>query len=221
MLFRSHLYQGQSNDCYWHGLFGGIYISHMRLATYAHLIAAEDLANTAAGDLHAAERLDLDLDGHEDVRLATAGQVVSVDLAEGAGIGGWDIRPVRHALCAVMRRRPEAYHGTLRDEEAATIQAATGSSGQPASIHERLAMKEAGLAARLHYDAYERRSGLVRFLAPATDVDGWATAEAIELGDAVDGAFEIAELGLDRLVATRTVAVMTPAGPVEIGRAHV
>ncbi len=25
-----HLYQGQSNDCYWHGLFGGIYISHMR-----------------------------------------------------------------------------------------------------------------------------------------------------------------------------------------------
>ena len=33
---------GQSNDCYWHGLFGGIYISHMRLATYEHLIAAED-----------------------------------------------------------------------------------------------------------------------------------------------------------------------------------
>ena len=25
-----HLYRGQSNDCYWHGLFGGIYIAHMR-----------------------------------------------------------------------------------------------------------------------------------------------------------------------------------------------
>ena len=25
-----HLFKGQSNDCYWHGLFGGIYISHMR-----------------------------------------------------------------------------------------------------------------------------------------------------------------------------------------------
>ena len=43
-----HLYRGQSNDCYWHGLFGGIYISHMRLATFEHLIAAEDLADTAA-----------------------------------------------------------------------------------------------------------------------------------------------------------------------------
>ena len=28
-----HLYQGQSNDCYWHGLFGGVYSRHMRLAT--------------------------------------------------------------------------------------------------------------------------------------------------------------------------------------------
>ena len=49
-----HLYQGQSNDCYWHGLFGGIYISHMRLATYEHLIAAEDLAEF--GDGHPGRR---------------------------------------------------------------------------------------------------------------------------------------------------------------------
>ena len=28
-----HLHRGQSNDCYWHGLFGGVYITHMRLAT--------------------------------------------------------------------------------------------------------------------------------------------------------------------------------------------
>ena len=51
-----HLHRGQSNDCYWHGLFGGIYISHMRLATYEHLIAAEDAADRAAR--HAARRGD-------------------------------------------------------------------------------------------------------------------------------------------------------------------
>ena len=44
---RTELYQGQSNDCYWHGVFGGIYITHMRLATYEHLIAAEDLVDAA------------------------------------------------------------------------------------------------------------------------------------------------------------------------------
>src|SRR5512135_448561 len=46
-----HLYRGQSNDCYWHGLFGGIYISHMRLATYEHLIAAEDAADLVRGTI--------------------------------------------------------------------------------------------------------------------------------------------------------------------------
>src|SRR4029079_19331228 len=104
------LQRGQSNDCYWHGLFGGIYISHMRLATYEHLIAAEDLAEAATARLEAAERIDLDMDGLDEVRLADSGQVVTIDPAEGAGIGGWDVRAVRHALAAVMRRRPRAYH---------------------------------------------------------------------------------------------------------------
>ena len=166
-----HLYQGQSNDTYWHGLFGGIYISHMRLATYEHLIAAEDLAETDAGRLHEAERLDLDLDGHDEVRLSGPGQVVSIDLAEGAGIGGWDIRPVRHNVCSVMRRRPEAYHQKLRDhvEGEASPDPAPAATDAPTSIHEIFLVKEPGLAAMLHYDPYERRSGLVRFLAPGTN----------------------------------------------------
>ncbi|MCI0344673.1 MAG: DUF1925 domain-containing protein, partial [Chloroflexi bacterium] len=100
-----HLYRGQSNDCYWHGLFGGIYISHMRLSTHEHLIAAEDLADTELGTLNAAELTDLDLDGVDEALLADAGQVVTVDLAEGAGIGAWDVRAVRHAVTSVMRRR--------------------------------------------------------------------------------------------------------------------
>ena len=41
---------------------------------------------------------------------------------------------------------------------------------------------------QLHYDPFERRSGLVRFLAPGTDPEAWATGRAVELGDAVDGA---------------------------------
>ncbi|MBE3074366.1 MAG: DUF1925 domain-containing protein, partial [Actinobacteria bacterium] len=134
-----HLYQGQSNDCYWHGLFGGIYISHMRLATYEHLIAAEDLADTAADRGATAALTDLDMDGLDDVRLADVGQVVTVDPSEGGGIGGWDIRAVRHALAAVMRRRPEAYHETLRAHEAALVEGSghgsIGQGGAPASIH--------------------------------------------------------------------------------------
>src|SRR5260221_941004 len=58
---RDHLHRGQSNDCYWHGLFGGIYIAHMRAATLGHLIAALDLADPSVAAATRDEGLDLDL----------------------------------------------------------------------------------------------------------------------------------------------------------------
>jgi 4-alpha-glucanotransferase len=211
-----HLYQGQSNDCYWHGLFGGIYISHMRLATYEHLIAAEDLAEASAGTHVASELRDLDMDGIDEVRVADTGQVVTIDLDEGAGIGSWDIRPVRHALAAVLRRRPEAYHDTLRAHEAQgeSGHADGGSDGEgggaPASIHDVVRVKEAGLAARLVYDAYERRSGLIRVLDRDVSADDWASARALDHGDALDGAYALVELG-DRVVVARRDATIDGA----------
>src|SRR5574341_1448802 len=41
-----HLYQAQCNDSYWHGVFGGLYLPHLRSAVYEHLIRAELLADT-------------------------------------------------------------------------------------------------------------------------------------------------------------------------------
>jgi hypothetical protein len=194
-----HLYQGQSNDCYWHGLFGGVYISHMRLAAHEHLIAAEDLADRAAGTLEAAESLDLDLDGADDVRLSTAGQVVTVDLDDGAGIGDWDIRAARHAVTAVLRRRPEAYHARIADDD----DAALGEGTAAASIHDGVRAKEAHLADHLVYDTHERRSGLVRLLPSDVTADAWADVRTGDLADTVDGAFEVVELGPGRLVVRR------------------
>jgi alpha-amylase len=214
-----HLHRGQSNDCYWHGLFGGIYISHMRLATYEHLIAAEDAADGAAADAAAgsrrtAQRLDLDMDGLAELHLAEPGQVVAVKPSEGAGIGSWDIRAARHALAAVLRRRPEAYHDTLRAHEAKLAAGAVavaghaGEGGAPASIHDIVMTKETGLAARLHYDVHERRSGLVRFLEPAVTARQIETATEAELGDFRDGAFETTRLepGLAELVRDGSVS---------------
>ncbi len=220
-----HLFKGQSNDCYWHGLFGGIYISHMRLATYEHLIAAEDAADRAArgaGTLPGPDGVrtaDVDLDGIDEVVLATPGQVVVVKPSEGAGIGSWDVRAVRHALGAVLRRRPEASHATLVEHERASAAHDAGSNeGGVGSIHDRVATKEAGLAGRLHYDAYERRSGLVHVLPAATTPAAFARAEIEELADFVDAPYRVLEAvtagagGHVRVV--RSGHVRTPAGPV-------
>jgi 4-alpha-glucanotransferase len=221
---RDHLHRGQSNDCYWHGLFGGIYIAHMRAATLSHLIAAEDAADAALGLLAGSALADLDLDGRDELRLATVGQVVNIELDDGGGIGAWDLRAARHALAGVLRRRPEAYHETLRRHEAEGVAHAAGvaagasdaAGGAPASIHDIVQVKEAGLAARLIYDDYERRSGLIRVLPPHLSHEQWAAGGRDDLGDLVDGPFHVVRLGDDRVVLARdgTVTVDATAMPV-------
>ena len=210
-----HLHRGQSNDCYWHGLFGGIYISHMRLATYEHLIAAEDAADRALDTLHAAELRDLDMDGLPDAFLADPGQVVTVKPSEGGGIGSWDLRAARHAMGAALRRRPEAYHATLRAFEArgSTNETAggTGSGDGLTSIHELVRVKEPGLAQRLYFDDHERRSGLVRFLDPDVTPEAVATADERELGDFRDGPFLVDSIVPGRIVTSRIGSVLGEA----------
>jgi alpha-amylase len=187
-----HLYQGQSNDCYWHGLFGGIYISHMRLATYEHLVAAEDAADRAARDagqpVDGAALRDVDLDGIDEAVLTTPASMVVIKVSEGAGIGSWDIRAVRHALTAVLRRRPEASHETLvaHERHLAETQVAPGATEGVGSIHDMVAIKETGLAERLHYDTHDRRSALVHLWPLRTTPGQAARGEAHEVADLVD-----------------------------------
>ena len=175
-----HLYQGQSNDCYWHGLFGGIYIVHMRMATLSHLIAAEDLADAAVaaagGRPYEARLVDTDLDAIDEVLVTTPGQTVVVDLAEGAGISSWDLRASRVALASVLRRRPEAYHERLvaherGAEEQALGQVARddaegsdGGAGTEAQPWAEAAVAAAGEPQTIHDIVTSKEPGLAAFL---------------------------------------------------------
>ena len=187
---RDHLYRGQSNDAYWHGLFGGVYLPHLRLATLAELIGAEDATLGPAPGSGVLR--DVDLDGRPEVVLATGGQVVVVKPDEGAGIGRWDIRAARHALASVLRRRPEAYHTRPAGAETGgPADPADPASAGVASIHDRAGLGEPGLAERLDYDWHERRSGLIHLFAPEVSPADWARERAPDLAGLPVAAFEV------------------------------
>jgi alpha-amylase len=225
-----HLFAGQSNDCYWHGLFGGIYLPDLRVAALRNLIRAEDLALGGPGaPVESGVLVDLDLDGAEEALLVTDGQVVGVKIDEGGGIGRWDLRAAGHPLAAVMRRRPEAYHEKLRAHERAAGAADSEEPGggragggvggdgatpdgdaRPASIHDLVTTKQPGLSELLHYDAYERRSGLVRVLPFETSPEAVADGTATDLVDTLTVSWELASIGADR------VALRLQAGPLEL-----
>jgi hypothetical protein len=201
---RDLLYAGQSNDPYWHGLFGGAYLPDLRVATLRRLIAAEDLALEAARTARESGSLvDLDLDGSAEALLVGDGQIVAVKLDEGAGIGRWDLRAAGHPLAAVMRRRPEAYHQKLREHDRHAAAPSDGPApDQLASIHEIVKTKQAGLSGLLHYDHYERRSGLVRLLPRSTTAAEFDGGSARDLAGAPDEEWSLESIGPDHVSAS-------------------
>ncbi len=201
---RDHLHAGQSNDCYWHGLFGGIYLPDLRVATLHRLIAAEDIALGGPGaPVESGMLVDLDLDGTPEALLVDDGQVVAVKLDEGAGIGRWDLRAAGHPMVSVMRRRPEAYHEKLREHDRKVAAHSDGTEpDEPASIHDIVMTKQEGLSDLLRFDHYERRSGLVRLLPISTTGGEFDDGSARDLVPALDERWTLASIGPDHVSAS-------------------
>ncbi|MCK4461045.1 MAG: DUF1925 domain-containing protein, partial [candidate division Zixibacteria bacterium] len=71
---RDRLWAGQCNCPYWHGVFGGLYLPHLRFAIYRHLIEAEKIADKVLnpGDaLPILRNEDYDFDGHDEIIVQT------------------------------------------------------------------------------------------------------------------------------------------------------
>jgi hypothetical protein len=130
------LYQAQANDAYWHGLFGGLYLPHLRRAVYNAIIALEAMLDRAA-PRPPAERLDLDLDGHQEVFVQN-GTLQAVVRLDGAGsIHELDSYPLAHNFGDTLMRQPEHYYRKIHHGES------HGHGGEGiASAHDRVAFKQ-------------------------------------------------------------------------------
>ncbi|MDR7455720.1 MAG: DUF1926 domain-containing protein [Armatimonadota bacterium] len=213
-----HLWQAQCNCPYWHGVFGGVYLGHIRAATASHLIAAERLADgqAAAGAVRA-RREDLDADGRPEVLVASGRQVLSIDPDEGGSVVAWDLRGVRVNLVNVMTRHAEGYHETLR-AAAARGEAVLAVFEDVESIHtDRVRVREWGLERFLIADRYRRASFVDHVLAGGGDPQAFARGEVAEIGEFAGRPYQAAIARAGRRAAVRLVR----EGPVRIAGAVV
>jgi alpha-amylase len=211
-----HLWQAQCNCPYWHGVFGGIYLGHIRSANYAHLIAAERLADAGRGARRwvEAHTEDLDADGQPEVLVRSDAQVLSIDPADGGSVVTWDVREAGVNLVNVMTRYAEGYHETLR-QAIARGEAVLYRPDETESIHTtRVRVKEWGLERYLVVDWYRRSSLLDHFLAPGGTPEAFARGGVRELGDFVNQPY-VAVLGSSEGVSGPGTVVAAPerAGP--------
>ena len=189
-----HLWHAQCNCPYWHGVFGGIYLGHIRSANFAHLIEAERLADSAGrrGRWVTARRGDVDADGRSEILVSSDAQVLTIDPADGGSVVAWDVRAARVNLVNVMTRRAEGYHETLR-QAAAKGEVVLYRPDDVDTIHtSRVRVKEWGLERHLVVDWYRRSSFIAHFLTPGAGPQAFTRREARELGDFVDQPFDAA-----------------------------
>lgn len=121
--------RAQCNDAYWHGVFGGLYLPHLRGAIWSNLAHAE--RELRKNEKLAVEQRDLDCDGQVEIWIHSPAFSAVVSPTRGGVIEEYTLFESGVNLGDVLTRRREVYH-EIRPGEAA---AAAPADGTP-SIHD-------------------------------------------------------------------------------------
>ncbi|MFH0765378.1 MAG: alpha-amylase/4-alpha-glucanotransferase domain-containing protein, partial [Calditrichota bacterium] len=149
---RRELYRAQCNCAYWHGIFGGLYLPHLRAALWERLIEAQRLCRWDSETPHKLRLADVDGDGVEEIRLTDDKLALTIRTEDGR-IDDLEISRPLINLTDTLSRRPEAYHLDL-------AQAVQPDAPASDTIHSGLRVKEKHLENWLIYDPYPRRAAI-------------------------------------------------------------
>ena len=122
--------RAQCNDAYWHGVFGGLYLPHLREAVWRNLSEAEGRLRHGEGlDWQTA---DFDGDGHAEVWVHSDRFSAVVSPWRGGAVEEYTVFGTGINYAAALTRRPEVYHITAVERHEAAAQGGDGA----ASIHD-------------------------------------------------------------------------------------
>jgi len=205
--------RAQCNDAYWHGVFGGLYLPHLRSAIWRNLAQAErELRHDEA---LVAEQLDLDGDGAMEIWIHSARFSALVSPRRGGVLEEYTVFESGINYADVLTRRREAYHEPARTEPgAASAQGGGAADGTP-SIHD---LERASRLERLPpVDAANRALFVDRVLSGQITLSAYSAGEFGAVASWVETAFDATLDSSPRAVelVLRPVSGAMPAGLLE------
>lgn len=206
---RGHLLTAQCNCAYWHGVFGGLNLPHLRDAVYRELIAADALLADIEG-LGPVESWDINLDGSDEALLRSESLAALVTPAYGGALLELDVIDRRLNLINTLASRQEGYHAGIIEHAGEA-----GDDGDAASIHDMPKKVDESLRDELRYDWHNRYSFLDHFLPLGSTLEAQRNREFRDLGDFVNQPWQLdMESGGARL--TRHGKLYTDQGEVPV-----
>ncbi len=178
------IWRSQCNCAYWHGIFGGLYLPHLRNAVWENLLEAENLLS---GQVNGTEIgfADVNLDGLEDVEINT-GAIKAFMTPIGGAIRELDIKSACFNIVNSIARYEESYHDKLADAVVGDY-----SSG---SIHEAVVAKEPDLDRFVGGDQHAHHSLVDHFYSGIPAAKALHVGQARDLGNLADQLFSITQV---------------------------
>ncbi len=143
---KRYLHKAQCNCAYWHGVFGGIYLPHLRNAIYENIIKGEQLLYPS---MLRVGQLDIDKDGYPEYTFPSKNFKLIVDADKGGRIITFDLKKAATNLAATFTRQKEPYHKYVYEG---------GKQSEMTGVHDIPKVKEPDLEKYLVYDSYQRYS---------------------------------------------------------------
>jgi len=195
----AHLMRAQCNCAYWHGVFGGLYLPHLRFAIYQKLIEAEVAVQMAQHSDEAwitLSKEDINSDGIDEV-LVENQNLACVFSPVGGAMVELDCRRSFTNVLDTLSRRKEAYHANLGKSEHSSSDVAH------ASIHDRRHDVSERILKNLNYDWHQKWSFLDHFLPLGTELASLRDSKYRDLGDFVKSSFEVDTTCSDKAAIVR------------------
>ncbi|MDZ4200942.1 MAG: alpha-amylase/4-alpha-glucanotransferase domain-containing protein [Gallionella sp.] len=131
------LYEAQANDAYWHGLFGGLYLPHLRRAVYNAIVRLEAKLDKLAPRPQAGV-LDIDKDGIDEVCLFNRDVQAIFKLDGHARVCEFDDYRLNQNFGDTLSRQDEHYFHKIHQSRQTELQ---HEGDGITSAHDRVAFK--------------------------------------------------------------------------------
>jgi len=216
---QEYLHRAQANDAYWHGLFGGLYLPHLRRAIWNNLLKLEAALEQLA-PWPRQQQGDLDHDGHVETALRNPFIHAYVRDDGHASLVEFSSLAVAHNFGDTLRAYEEAYHAKIHLADAS--HAAPAATEGISSAHDRVAFLHTILPGDADPDERPRgifidslvgRNDMLRpiaFYAPGeipgvwtAAGEGWRIGKSYRLdGDTLNVVFRAEGAALPKLIET-------------------
>ncbi|MCD6311682.1 MAG: DUF1926 domain-containing protein, partial [Elusimicrobia bacterium] len=165
-----HLFRAQCNCAYWHGIFGGIYMRHLRSAIFHELLQCQKILHRISGGGIKINNSGAGYSGYSEIQVCNGRYCLRILPELGAAVSELSQYKSCHNMGFVLRRRREVYHEDLK-------------TAVPAEA-DKAVKKD------IFYDWYDRCSFITHFFQKGVQLRDFSKCSYGEQGDFVNQVFK-------------------------------